>query len=55
VLRSVAESGLAEDEPAARRGHQVAHEVADKLKGSALSGQHVVVHVEAGTPAGGGN
>lgn len=29
-----------------RRGHEIAHEVSDHLKSSALSVQHVVVHVE---------
>lgn len=29
-----------------RRGHQIAHEVSDRLKGSRLSIQHVVVHIE---------
>ena len=29
-----------------RRGHQIAHEVSDRLKSSSLSVQHVVVHVE---------
>jgi cation diffusion facilitator family transporter len=44
-----------DEEMSVRRGHQVAHQVVDKLKGSALSVQHVVVHVEPGTPTGGGN
>jgi len=29
-----------------RRGHQIAHEVSDRLKASPLSIQHVVVHME---------
>jgi len=29
-----------------RRGHEIAHEVSDRLKSSSLSVQHVVVHVE---------
>jgi len=29
-----------------RRGHEIAHEVSDRLKASALSIQHVVVHIE---------
>jgi divalent metal cation (Fe/Co/Zn/Cd) transporter len=37
-----------------RRGHEIAHEVSERLKCSSLSIQHVVVHIEPAPGESGG-
>ncbi|HOB98758.1 MAG TPA: cation transporter dimerization domain-containing protein [Verrucomicrobiota bacterium] len=33
-------------DPTVRRGHEIGHQVSDRLKSSSLAVEHVVVHIE---------